>query len=56
MNSFVNHTTGAAGRPGQIGLREALGPSFGMVAPSEATLAAAFGRTVRPRPERPIRH
>ncbi len=52
MNSFHTITAGAAGRPGMAGLREALGPGFAMVAPSEATLMAATGQQRRGRPAR----
>lgn len=55
MQHIENHSSGAAGRPGQLGVRDALGPAFGLVGPSEATLTAAFGRP-RPRSGRPTRH
>ena len=46
MNSFSTST--APFRPGAEGLREALGPGFAMVAPTEATLLTATGhRPVR---------
>lgn len=55
MHHVENHTNGAAGRPGQLGIRDALGPAFGLVGPSEATLSTVFGRP-RPRNARPARH
>ncbi len=46
MNSLATST--AHLRPGADGLREALGPGFAMVAPTEATLLTASGhRPVR---------
>ncbi|MEM9561795.1 MAG: hypothetical protein AAGA93_04215 [Actinomycetota bacterium] len=42
-------TSSAPVRPGADGFREALGPGFAMVAPTEATLLTAAGqRPVRP--------
>lgn len=55
MNSFNPTTHGAAGRPGMSGLRQALGPGFAMVAPSEATLLVATGQA-RARSGRPVNH
>ena len=55
MTSFPTSTIGAAGRPGTTDLREALGPGFAMVAPTEATLQAATGHAVI-RSGRPSRH
>lgn len=55
MNSFHSITGGVVSRPGMSGLREALGPGFAMVAPSEATLLTATGQGTR-RHGRLVRH
>ncbi len=55
MNAHHTLTSTTGGRPGATGFRDALGPGFAMVAPTEATLLTAAG-SVRPRIGRPNRH
>ena len=44
MNAPHTLTSTPGGRPGATGFRDALGPGFAMVAPTEATLLAASGQ------------
>ena len=55
MNAPHTLSSTPGGRPGATGFRDALGPGFAMVAPTEATLLAAFGQTSSRR-GRPSRH